>query len=207
MPFGTFKTIGETIRSLQVTEMHEEFVQLMPLAVSDYFRSELQFTLNTFPVQSSEWAVCENLIYPVLRETIKPYSEVLGLWSHVSLYGGDELLGVPDYIIAKRSPLSVNVMDTPFAMIMEAKRNDFDLGWAQCLAAMDAVQALNGDPNRTVYGGVSDGFIWRFGKLHGKTFSHHPQPYDLSRLDELFAALHHVFDLCKQQILTPAEAA
>lgn len=207
MPFGSFKTLAEAIRALQVTEVREEFVMPLALPVSEYFRAELEVTLTHFDVDCSEWAVCENLLYPVLREVVKVYAKVLGLWSHVPLYNGQELLGVPDYIIGKRSPLSPRVMETPLAMIMEAKRNDFDAGWAQCLAAMDAVQLLNGDPQRIVYGAVSDGFIWRFGKLQGRTFAQHPQPYALARLDELCAALNHVLDLCKQQVLSPADAA
>jgi hypothetical protein len=95
----------------------------------------------------------------------------------------------------------------PLAMIMEAKRNDFDLGWGQCLAAMHAGQTLNGDPQRILYGGVSDGRVWRFGKLQGQTFTQDVQDYTLSRLDELFAALNHVLKLCTEQVLSPAAAA
>ena len=72
---------------------------------------------------------------------------------------------------------------------------------------MHAAQTLKGDPQRVVYGGVSDGFIWRFGKLQGQTFTRDTQDYTLSRLDELFAALNHVLQLCKQQVLSPAAAA
>jgi hypothetical protein len=207
MPFGDYKTLGEAIRVFQVTETLEELIQPVPLAVNDNFRSRLTIRLANSPVDCSEWAVCENLIYPVLDEVAQNYAEYITIWSHVSLYRDERLLGTPDYIIAKRSPLSIRVMDTPLAMIMEAKKNDFDMGWGQCLAAMHAAQRLNGDLQRIVYGGVSDGFIWRFGKLQGQTFVRHPQPYDLSRLDELFAALNHVLQLCKKQVLTPAAAA
>src|SRR5262249_32773960 len=141
MPFGDYKTLGAAIRALQVTEIREEFVQLLPLTVSDYFRSKLQTRLNDRPVSCSEWAVCENFIYPVLDEVAQNYSEYITIWSHVSLYQGDRILGTPDYIIAKRSPLSIEVMDMPLAMIMEAKQNDFDMGWGQCPAAIHAAQS------------------------------------------------------------------
>lgn len=207
MPFGTYKTLGEALQALQITEMRTTFLQPKPVAVGDYFRSELDLTLRDFDVSCSEAAICESLLFPILREALKPYAAVLGLWSHVSLYRGAELLGVPDYILAKRSPLSLRVMETPFAMIMEAKKNDFDAGWAQCLSAMHAVQTLNGEPRRVVYGLVADGFVWRFGELRERTFTHHPPFYDLSRLDELLAALNQVFELCRQQVLSPASAA
>ncbi len=207
MPFGNYKTLGEALGALQIRETTEAFVEPTPVALSDYFRSELEITLRDFDVSCSEFAVCENLLFPVLREAIKAHTSVLGVWSHVSLSHGDKLLGSPDYTIARRSPLSARVMGTPLAMIMEAKKNDFDAGWGQCLAAMRAVQDVNGEPGRVVYGCATDGFTWRFGKLVGQTFAHHPQDYSLTRLDELFGALHHVLELCKRQVLTPAAAA
>ena len=207
MPFGDYKTLGEAIRALQATEIRESFVEPVALPINEYFRTRLQERLASHSVSCSQWAVCENLLFPVLDEVARNYADYLTIWSHVSLYHGDRLLGTPDYIITKRSPLSIEVIDTPLAMIMEAKKNDFDLGWGQCLAAMYAAQTLNGDPQRVVYGGVTDGFIWRFGKLQDQRFTRDTQDCALSRLDELFAALYHVLHLCKQRVLSPAAAA
>jgi hypothetical protein len=208
MPFGTYKTLGAALKALQITETRLAFLEPKPVAVSDYFRSELEITLRDFYVNCSEVAVCENLLFPLLREAYKPYAAVLTLWSHVSLHRGEEFMGVPDYIVAKRSELSPSVMETtPYALIVEAKKNDFDAGWGQCLAAMQAVQTLNGEPQRVVYGIVSDGFVWRFGQLREQTFNHHPDIYVVSRLDELLAVLNRVFELCRQQVLSPASAA
>lgn len=207
MALGTYKTLGAALQALQITEAQKAFIEPKAVAISDYFRSELELTLRDHDVSCSEAAVCESLLFPLLRESLKPFSSVLGLWSHVALYRGEVLLGVPDYIIAKRSPLSQRVMETPYALIMEAKKNDFDAGWGQCLGAMHAVQTLNGEPRRPIYGIVSDGFDWRFGELREQTFAHHPVFYQLARLDELLAALNHLLDLCRQQLLSPASAA
>ncbi len=207
MPFGDYKTLGDAIRDLQVKELREDFVQLRPVPVSDHLRFWVTETLTLFPVNCSEAAVCESLIYPVLREAYRPFAKDLVIWSHASLYRDQVLPGVPDYIIAKRSPLSAEIMGLPHVLIVEAKRNDIDAGWGQCLAAMGAVQKLNGPPDRIIYGIVSDGFIWRFGKLHTSTFTRQFQEFSLSRLDELCAVLNHVLELCRQQALLPAEAA
>ena len=207
MAFGTYKTLGAALQALQIMETQKAFIEPKPVTLSDYFRSELELTLREHDVSCSEAAICESLLFPLMREALKPYSAVLGIWSHVGLYRGEELLGVPDYIIAKRSPLSLRVMETPHALIMEAKKNDFDAGWGQCLGAMHAVQTLNGEPRRPIYGIVSDGFDWRFGELREQTFAHHPEFFQLFRLDELLAALNHLFDLCRQQVLSPASAA
>lgn len=207
MPFGDYKSLGEALKALQVTEARESFVHPRQFPVPDYFRSWLDRTLADTPVSCSEWAVCENLIHPVIREVHAAFAKDLVIWSHVSFFEGEAFLGVPDYIIARRSALSVKVMEPPLGMFVEAKRNDFDAGWAQCLAAMDAAQRVNGRPERVIHGVVSDGFVWQFGKLQGRTLVQNPTEYTLSRLDELFAALNHVFELCREQVLLPAEAA
>lgn len=207
MPFGLFKSLGESLRAFQIVERVEEFVKDKPFSASEALRSWLEVSMREFPVECSEFAVCENLIFPILREVSIPYSKALTVWSHMPLCAGDQLLGIPDYMIAKRSPLSVHVLDTPFAMIMEAKRNDFDAGWGQCIAAMVAAQKINADPKRVIYGCVTDGFVWRYGKMREQVFFRDPQSFVLDRVDNLLGALNHVLDLCKQQVLSPAEAA
>lgn len=207
MPFGTFKSLGEAIRAVQVTEVQEDFISPVLFPVHDYFRASLKARLASWPVNCSESAICENLLYPVLQEVALAYADVLVVWSHIPIYRGEELLGIPDYVIAKRSPFSKEVLETPLAMIMEAKKNDFDQGWAQCLAAMCAAQGMNDNSRRIIYGGVSDGFIWRFGRLQGAMFARNSQEYSLTHLDELMAAVNHMLSLCKEQILSPAHAA
>ena len=207
MPFGDYSTLGAALRDFQIAEMRQDFLELAPITASDDLRAWLDETFRDYNPTCSEWAVCESLIYPVLRETHRPYAQDLVIWMHVPLYQGPTLLGVPDYMISKRSPLSVQVMEPPLAMIIEAKRNDFDAGWGQCVAAMVAGQRLNGPTTRPIYGTVSDGFVWRFGKLEGSTFTHQTLEFTLSRLDELCAALHQMFDLCRRQVMIPVEAA
>jgi hypothetical protein len=207
MPFGAYKTLGEALRALQVSSVEEDFIEPLAFSVSDYFRTSLKSRLANCPVNCSESAVCEALLYPVLWEVAECYRNELVVWSHVTLYEGNEILGVPDYLVAKRSPLGVQVLDTPYAMIIDAKKNDFDAGWGQCLAGLHAAQRLNGDSGRLLYGGVSDGFRWDFAKLQGRTLIRHGRSFQLQDLDELMAALNHVLALCKQQVLSPAEAA
>ena len=114
---------------------------------------------------------------------------------------------MPDYLIGKRSAVSVRYVEVPYAMVMEAKRNDFDAGWGQCLAAMHAAQRVNGEPAGVICGIVSDGDICRFGKLESGTLTHDPVAYQLAFLDKLLGALHCVLELCKRQVLSRADAA
>jgi hypothetical protein len=52
-----------------------------------------------------------------------------------------------------------------------AKKDDFEGGCAQCLLEMYTIQKMNGNPDITVFGIVSNGDNWEFGKLEGNLFT------------------------------------
>ena len=78
-------------------------------------------------------------------------------------------------------------------MIAEAKKNDFEQGWEQCLAELVAAQKLNADAQRPVYGIVTDGKLWEFGKLRADRFIKNTEGYTVDHLPVLFGVLHEVF--------------
>jgi hypothetical protein len=88
--------------------------------------------------------------------------------------------------------------------VVEAKKQDFDLGWAQALAAMIAGQRLNATDQTELHGIVSTGTTWEFGKLHAKQFVRDPRTFSISDLPTLFGALHYVFEQGKRQGLVAA---
>jgi hypothetical protein len=97
------------------------------------------------------------------------------------------------------------VLDRPYVLFVEAKSDDFDAAWAQCLAALLAAQQLNERPEAVIFGSVSGGEVWRFGKLEGKTLFQDPRSFTVTHLDELFAALNYVFQQAQQQALSATE--
>ena len=76
----------------------------------------------------------------------------------------------------------------------------FDEGWAQCLAEMVAAQKLNNQLKLTIFGIVSNGKGWEFGKLEDRTFMHHPGLYTIQEIDRLFALVNYVFQQCEIQL-------
>ncbi|MCB1659808.1 MAG: hypothetical protein KDI39_16440, partial [Pseudomonadales bacterium] len=104
------------------------------------------------------------------------------------------LSGTPDYMISKCSALGKTVLEFPLLMLVEAKKNDFEQGWAQCLAELWAAQQLNKNPQLTVYGIVSDGKYWEFGQLTGQMFIKNSQSFVIDDLAELLSALRYVFE-------------
>jgi hypothetical protein len=204
MTFGNYKSISEASLAHQISVKMEMFLQPVPLVVDARFRDDLTWALENFYVRASEASICEFIIAPLLREVWKPHSDVLQLWSHVAFGPGEELQRTPDYFFSRRSPLGMVNDQPPFVLVVEAKKDDFDAGWGQCLAAMFAAQQLNGMPPRTIYGSVSTGEFWQFGKLHDRDFTREFRSFVLSDLPGLFAAWNYVFIQAKEQALAPA---
>jgi hypothetical protein len=200
MAFSNFKTIGEVLKEYQVTYTEANFVEEVPFNVPDYFREDLEIVMREGVVNNSEFAICENLIYPVFKEVWKLYNSRFTIWSHQSLNYDEKLSGYPEYILAKRSPLGKVVFDKPYFILVEAKQDDFEGGWAQCLAEMIAAQKLNNEQNIVIFGIVSNGSTWQFGNLENNKFTRNITPYAIYELDKLFAVVNFVFKECEKQL-------
>ncbi len=200
MPFTSYATVADVARTHHIHFRKAEFLQPAPAPLSEYFRSELAFTLSEVAFDAAEAVACETLIYPLLREVWKPYHETLTLWGHQPIEYDKDLCGVPDFIVARRSPLGPFIFDMPYLLVVEAKRDDFVRGWGQCLAAMLAAQKLNGLSEQTLYGVSTNGLGWQFGKLFGDEFTQDVRLFSLKDLDNLAAAVNFLLIRCRDQV-------
>ncbi|MEM8639607.1 MAG: hypothetical protein AAGG51_12445 [Cyanobacteria bacterium P01_G01_bin.54] len=207
MSFSKYKNISDVLQAFQIIYSEANFIDPTPFAISEYFREDLNFMLRESVVDNSEYAICENLIFPVLKEIWKKYSQSFILWSHQSLTYDESLSGFPEYILAKRSQLGKVVFDKPYFMLVEAKQDKFAEGWAQCLSEMIAAQKLNQTTDITIFGIVSNGKVWQFGKLENNSFTKHEDIYSIQSLDQLFAAVHYLFEQCMAQLQALAIAS
>jgi hypothetical protein len=206
MSFSSYKRLGETVKEFQITYTEANFITGAEFNVADSFREDLQFVMREGVVDNSEYAICENLIYPILKEVWKHYYSQLIVWSHQFLSSDANLSGFPEYIVAQRSPLGKIVFDKPYFILVEAKQDNFDAAWGQCLAEMIAAQRLNETPELVVFGITSNGDRWQFGKLDTSRFTLNRTFYTIQELDQLFAAVNDVFRQCTAQ-LNPFVAA
>ncbi|MCP2727181.1 hypothetical protein [Limnofasciculus baicalensis] len=204
MPFSAYKTIDAVVKEFQITYTKSNFIIETEFPIPDYFREDLEIVIQDGAADCSEYAICENMIYPVLKEIWKQYRRKFILWSHKSLTYDQNLSGFPEYILAKKSPLGNVVFDKPYFLLVEAKQDNFENGWAQCLAEMIAAQRLNDNPEQEVFGIVSNGDIWQLGKLKSNVFTRNQIFYTIQALDKLFAAINYVFQQC--ELLLDAEA-
>ncbi|MBU7585006.1 MAG: hypothetical protein KAF91_19215 [Nostoc sp. TH1S01] len=201
MPFSNYKSISAVAKEFQIKYVRDNFIVEMEFPISEAFRQEIDLIFNEGVFDNSEIAICENIIYPVLKEVWKYYRSKFLIWSHQTLIYDQNLCGVPDYILAKRSPLGTVVFDKPYFILVEAKKeSDFTEGWGQCLAEMLAVQRINNEPENTIFGIVTNGAMWQFGKLDLDIFTQNKTFYTIQGLEQLFAAVNYVFKQCELQL-------
>lgn len=199
MAFTDFKTIGEVQERFSIKYENGNFVRINEFEISPKLVEELAFVEEYIDTRVSEFAIRESLIFPVLKEVYRKYADKFSLWSHRFIKYDDVLVGTPDYFLSKRSELGKTVLGKPLLLMTEAKKNDFDEGWAQCLAEMIAAQKLNAK-ELTIYGVVTDGQVWQFGKLERDIYTYNEKLFTLDELAELLGALDFIHEKMQEQI-------
>ncbi|MEA5501410.1 hypothetical protein VB834_06270 [Limnoraphis robusta Tam1] len=199
MSFDSYKNISEVLQEFQITAIEAEFIIESKIEVRSVFQEDLEFCLREFSFEESEYAVCEMIIFPILKELYRRYRNEFTLWSHKAIIYDEKLSGTPDYILAQRSTLGKQVFEKPYFLVVEAKKDDFIKGWGQCLAEMVAMQKINNQPSQTLFGVVSNGKIWEFGKLNDNLFTKETRYYTISNIEKLLSALDYIFYQCQQE--------
>ncbi|MDY7005304.1 MAG: hypothetical protein SWX82_15565 [Cyanobacteriota bacterium] len=200
MPFSNYKNIEAVAQEFKIQYIYANFVNEINFSVNQNFIEELDFAISHLSVYSSEYAICENLIFPILKEVWKSYYDKLMLWSHRTLTYDEKLSGQPDYIVTKLNPLGRMIFDKPYFLVVEAKQDKFEEGWGQCLAELLTVQKINNNLEQTIFGIVSNGKLWEFSKLKGDVFTRNIASYNIEYLEKLFAVLNYVFQQCLLQL-------
>lgn len=198
MAFSDFKTIAEVQEKFNIKYSYSDFFGVEAKDPSEQFLKELEFSQQHFDFLSSEGSRCEVVIFPILREIYKDYTENYGLWIKKAITYDEILNGTPDYLVATKSELGITVVGTPLIMMVEAKKNDFEQGWGQCLAEMVAAQKMNDNPDFPLYGIVTDGITWQFGRLLADVFTRNRTNFSLDNLPNLFGAVDSVFKAAQE---------
>ena len=194
MAFSDFKTIAEVLEKFRIAYTENDFFHVEePLNPSEQFLEDFEFCRQHIDVFASEAARCETIIFPILKEIYKRYADTYALWIQKPIAYDEHLSGTPDYLIATKSELGKPVVGVPLILLVEAKKNDFEQGWGQCLAELVAAQKINDAPDLPVYGIVSDGIQWQFGHLIGDVFTQHRTNFSVDNLPVLFGAVDSVF--------------
>jgi hypothetical protein len=193
MPFSDYKSIAQVQQEFSIAYLEADFIVPLECEPSAFFVEQFQFNLEHLDAFSSEAARCEIVIFPILREAYKQYHEKISLWVQKPIAYDDRLNGTPDYLVSKRSALGKTMLEYPLLVVVEAKRNDFEQGWGQCLAELVAARNLNANSCLPIYGIVTDGKLWEFGKLEDRVITKNIDSFVVANLKLLLGALKFVF--------------
>lgn len=119
----------------------------------------------------------------------------LKIWKGAYLEG-EATCGNADYLIAERQAY----LEAPFVCVLEAKKDDFERGTAQCLVEMQACRYMNHAIERTtdIYGVVTNGEGWKFYRLDKKGEVHETLLYGIAEMSGLLGIVRAFFGECEQ---------
>ncbi|MCI5145109.1 MAG: hypothetical protein D3923_06155 [Candidatus Electrothrix sp. AR3] len=200
MSYGTFSTYEEVAIKFQIKFIEQAFVEEKRIGLDPALFEFINGNLKTRRNYVSENAICESIISPILNVVARHND--LPLWSHVRFDVSEEdgLVGIPDFIIAPASDIGTT-FKKPIICIAEAKKENFNEGWAQVLAEMIAAQKFNGNTALEIFGIVTTGNFWQFGKLCGSTLTMEVVSYSAAEnLQQLLDVLNWITAEAKKGI-------
>jgi hypothetical protein len=192
--FSSFTPI-EAMKQLNLNDLIEWQVEITPKAPSSFFKQRLE-RLECFDLQSVEESK-KLLIDAVCEEAIQEFKR-LRIWKGASLEG-DRASGYVDYLIAERK----RYLEAPMLCIIEAKKDDFEQGLAQCLVEMQACQSINHKLGREidVLGIVTNGTTWNFYKLVRSGQVYETAAHALGDLEVVLGWLNYIFQNCEHNLV------
>jgi len=199
MAFSDFKVLSDVQQKYNIKYVENNFMNSQALSPSDSFLADFEFNKENIDIFSSEASRSEIIISPLLREIYKNHYVDYSFWIQKKISYDSTLSGTPDYIFSRRSALGKTVLEKPIVIVAEAKKSDFEQGWGQCLAELIALQKINENPHRAVYGIVTDGNLWQFGKLLEDTFTKDSGNFTIDNLSEVYGALEYLVQLVEQE--------
>lgn len=196
-----FDKIKSILDNYQLNYQTVEFIdlnQVQPVAVADWFKEELRFSLLNRGEVDKEAFSSEFIIVPFLKEAWKRHSE-LSLFSHVQI-NADNIIVIPDYLISSKDPSGYKTISHPLLLTVEAKNDKFDEGWTQALLQSIVCQKINGTNEIPILSIVTTGDTWQFGKLEKKRFIKHPFSASIQHIEGLLGILDVLFSECEKVI-------
>jgi hypothetical protein len=191
--FSSF-TYKEAFKQLRITALNRWTISAEPVLISDFFRQRLE-RLQRFDLESFE--VSKTLLIDAICEEGLEGFDRLKVWKGAYLEG-ETTCGNADYLIAERRAY----LEGPFVCVIEAKKDDFEQGTAQCLVEMQVCQALNQQLGRVidVYGVVTNGEGWKFYRLSVAGQVYETLLHGIAEMPQLLGIVRVFFQQCEQNL-------
>lgn len=188
--FSSF-TLTEALHQLGIERLQEWSIVVKPVKTSDFFQERLTRLKRFFDLRSYEES--KKLLIDAICEEALESTQHLKIWKGAALKS-DRTTGNVDYVIAENKAY----LDAPFLCIIEAKKDDFEQGLAQCLVEMQACQWQNQQRSLSldVFGIVTNGDTWQFYCLGVDGQVRESLPYAIGDLEIVLGFLRHLVETC-----------
>ena len=205
MAFSAYKTLEFVQQQYpQIIVKNQKFIPdfLEDFVVKESLKEEIDLNLLTY--RSNEFYATENLVSPILRAAWRKYMKEMNMWTHQAIKYDEDLSGTPDFMFTNLEQEQYQKMSYPvvttIVTTVEAKAENFVEGWAQCITQMLACQKINTKPNVIIFGIVTTGKFWEFGKMENNNVIIHTNSYSIENLPKLLGILDYLLNEARKQL-------
>ena len=187
----TLETVREAF-DIEEVDIAGLFADSEPMPPSELLTAVLARNIPLATAIGTEKAKSEMIVADVLVELREQLNLSISLFSGIDFNVDDEsgLIGVCDFLISL-SPVQF-VLEAPVIILVEAKKDNLEIGLGQCVAEMVAAQRFNaqeGNDIPRIYGATTSGADWRFLKLEEKKLYIDMSVYQIAQCDKILGIL------------------
>jgi hypothetical protein len=197
MAYSDF-TLEAVVEQFGLVEKNEAlFATVQPIPASDWLTETLSISQKMGLRSGTEKARSEFIIVPILLELERRNPNQLMIYSGKTMDVDKSrgLNGECDFIVSKGE--ATRVIQAPIFSLVEAKKQDIDLGLGQCVAQMIGATLFNQQREKnieTIYGCVTTGEIWQFLKLTNPYLTVDTRLYFLTELETILGIFQAILD-------------
>ena len=201
MAYSDF-TLVDLKKKFGITNRVENlFTNIESIVVSKDLEEDLELA-RSLPVRS-EKAKSELIIMPILIDLMKKNEKFFTIYSGDYLNADKEkgLAGECDFILSKN--VGSFEINTPIFTIVEAKKNDVEIGIPQCAAQMLGAKYYNKDSGQNIekiYGCVTTADDWIFLRLEGNKLTIDNRKYYLGEVGEVLGVFQLIIDYYRKNL-------
>lgn len=172
-----------------------------PLEASENLLTALK-EVEELPIRS-EKAKSEWIVVPILKELRNRNDKFFTIYSGDTLNADEDkgLKGECDFILAKDTgTFDINY---PIIQIVEAKKNDVEIGVPQCAAQLIGAKIYNkkkGVELNNIYGCVTTGNEWLFMQLEGDCVKINTKIFYLNEINNVLGVFQWIVDYYKEKL-------
>jgi hypothetical protein len=195
IPFSKFR-LETAYKALNLRRLNpwenQKFEEIQP---SKTFQTYLKRLHESFDLERSEES--KKLIIDLIFVEATTDFPNLKVWKGGTLESAIAR-GAADYLITE----NMGYISTPMLCVVEAKKDDFEQGLAQCLVEMQACQWNNSNDGRSidVFGIVTNGEGWKFYKFTTENKVYETPLYSLENLPKILGILNRIFQNCDRYL-------